>query len=117
MATRRQSYPDVADTPLARIFTRIYAIEESIHPGTRYPPQRVRCFTLLLTVGGEARVRVGAQLVSHRPGSIVVLAQGTHIEETAGKGAPWHVRYLMVLGPWAAAITRLMTDRGEKVFV
>jgi AraC-like DNA-binding protein len=117
MASRHQSYPDVVGTPLSRVVTHIYAIEEEIDPGTVYPPQRVRCLSMLLTKGGEARVDVDGKLITHRPGTIVVYAQGARIQETAGKRLPWHVRYLMVLGPWASVVARQMTERNENVFV
>ena len=117
MASRRQSYPDVAGSPLARVVTHIYAIEEEIDPGTVYPPQRVRAFAMLLTKGGEARVRVGEHLISHRPGAIIAYAQGVDIQETAGQRLPWHVKYLMVSGPWATAMTRLMQERNDQAYV
>lgn len=117
MASRRQSYPDVAGTPLARVVSRLYAVEEEIDAGTQFPAQRVPRFTMLLTTSGEARVTVGEKVVSHRPGSIVAYAQGAPIVETAGKRAPWCVRYIMLLGPWPAQMTRILDERHEKVFV
>jgi AraC-like DNA-binding protein len=116
MASRHQSYPPVAGTPLARVVSRIYAVEEQIDAGTQYPPQRVDRFTMLLTLSGEARVKVGNLVVSHRPGTIITLAQRSDIQETAGPRRPWHVKYLMLLGPWAAAMSRVMLDRGENIF-
>ena len=117
MASRRQSNPDVAGTPLARVVSRVYAVDEEIDPGTKYPPQRVSRFAMLLTKGGDARVTVGAHVISLRPGTIVAYAQGASIVETAGNRLPWHVRYLMLLGPWPAMMTQMMNARNEKAFV
>jgi AraC-like DNA-binding protein len=117
MAIRRQSDPDVAGTPLGRVVSRIYAVDEVIDAGTKYPPQRVSRFTMLLTKSGEARVTVGEHVISHRPGAIVAYAQDAAILEMAGNRSPWHVRYLMLLGPWPAMMTQMMNARNEKAFV
>src|SRR5438552_14384818 len=106
MGSRRHARPVLTGTPLARLFSKIDAVEEVIDPGTKFPPMRVSPFTILLTTGGNARVRVGSQLVSHRTGTIVFLAQGADIQESAGKRNPWLVRYIMLRGPWARMMTR-----------
>jgi AraC-like DNA-binding protein len=113
---RRVTKANLQATPVSDVLSQVMAVDEQITPGSVYPLQRLKHLCMFLTESGTARVRVGDVTVSHRPGSMVLIARGASIDEEVGKGSNWHVKYLMLAGRWASSMSALL-ERHNSVYV
>ena len=88
------------------------AAEEVCPPGDVYAPAPLDSLALFLTHAGRAQVQVGPHSFRHQPGSLVAIASGSAIREQVDVGRPWHVRYLLLRGPWAAQMDSWLSRQG-----
>ena len=105
--------PGIAPVPGGASWTQVQAAEEVCPPGDVYAPGPLDAVALFLTHTGRAQVQVGAQSFSHRPGTLVAIASGSAIREQVDVGRPWHVRYLLLCGPWAAQMDAWLGRQGK----
>lgn len=77
------------------------AVEEVCPAGARYAPPPLERLTLFLTLHGHTELRVGSRTLTHQLGSLIAASSGCEIAEQVGSTLPWHVRYLLLAGPWA----------------
>jgi len=80
---------------------RIIAVEEVCLPGMTFTPPPLDWLALFLTLQGTAQLRAGVQVNAHQPGSLIAVSSGSEIVEQVGPHQAWHVRYLLLTGPWA----------------
>ncbi|MBA3687112.1 MAG: hypothetical protein H0W72_17975, partial [Planctomycetes bacterium] len=90
--------------PLGPGIDQLAAVDEEIWPGSRFPARDLECLTIFLTVSGAATTSVAGHTANHQAGAIVAIAGGARFEESIGDDAWWHVRYLMLAGPWTKPI-------------
>ncbi len=114
--SRRLSRITVGRGPLRPVFKEIWAVDETIAPGSVYPAQILDRTLLLLTETGQARSELRSQTLLHRRDCLIVVKKGTRMQELAG-AAPWHVRYLMLAGAAAVQVDRLIAAHRDEAFV
>ena len=88
--------------PSGETWTQVLAAEEVCPPGDTYAPGTLDFLALFLTHSGRAHVQVGPHSFIHQPGSLVAVASGSDLRERVDAAGPWHVRYLLLSGPWAS---------------
>ena len=106
--------PGVAPLPGGASWTQVQAAEEVCPPGDVYAPAPLDSLALFLTHTGRAQVQVGAHSFSHQPGALVAIASGSAIREEVDAAGPWHVRYLLLCGPWAAQMDAWLGRQGGR---
>jgi AraC-like DNA-binding protein len=105
---RQVAFHQPPPAPLAPGLLHIAAVDEEIRPGVVIPPRDLECLTIFLTVRGAASTTVAGHTARHAAGAIVAVAGGAHWQESIGDDAWWHVRYLMLSGPWTAPIDAML---------
>ena len=111
---RRLGIPSVAQPPLMGLFTSVSCVDELIPVDETFSQIMSAC-ALQVTMNGEADITVDGRAMTHRPGNLFAIIPGVELNERVTK--PWHVRYVMLYGPWCSPLIAALKDKGGAVML
>jgi AraC-like ligand binding domain len=111
---RRLGLPSIALPPLMGTFTTVSCVDELIPINETFNQIMGAC-AIHYTLNGEADITVDGRAMTHRPGSLFAVIPGVELTERVTK--PWHVRYVMLNGPWCSPLVTALTDKGGAVML
>ena len=95
-------------------FTTVSCVDELV-PVDEMFNQILSACAIQFTMNGEAEVIVDGRAMTHRPGSLFAVMPGVDLTERVIK--PWHVRYVMLEGPWCAPLIANLKKKGGAVML
>lgn len=97
------------DAPLKQLLRgRCYAVDEAVLPRFRDGSKHTDYWAVLFTVSGTSDYRINKEAVRIIPGSLLLLPSGISFSESVPGPEPCHNRYLMLDGPPAKTLLRLI---------
>ncbi len=109
---REVAFPPLAGTPLAAGLTFLAVVDEALVPGVSFPLRVEPHLLLCHTLSGQAEIRGFETGHGHRPGRLLAIAPGMRYGNSVAGPSPWHARYALLGGPWAAqmAVSGVRSD-------
>ncbi len=101
--------PSIMQPPLQGALTSLSCVDELIPAGESFSQILNRC-TIQTTVKGEAEITVDGRPMTHHPGNLLAVATGVDFYEISTK--PWHLRYIMLEGPWCEPLITALRANG-----
>ena len=111
---RRLGFPSVTLPPLAGTFTDVSCVDELVAVDEIFSQILPQC-AIQFTANGEADITVDGRSMTHRPGTLFAVAPGVELIERVTK--PWHVRYVMLHGPWCSPLIDTLKKSGGAIML
>lgn len=105
----RVAMPATAETLLEGIVTWLAAVEDIELPATYVPAAPSQALRILVTLRGQACFDAASGPLTLGAGSLALLAPGWTYARRANP-VRWHIRALLLCGPWADRCARSCTD-------
>jgi len=111
---RRLGLPSLMVPPLMGSFTDVSCVDELIPIDETFSQIMTAC-AIQCTIHGEADITADGRAMTHRPGSLFAIMPGVELYERVTK--PWHVRYVMLHGPWCRPLIDTLKKSGGAVML
>ncbi len=95
---------DSAPPPFAPVLRVLECGVELTLPGHVFPSRHLAGAVLIATESGVASALINGREITHRPGTMVIVAPGFDLLERSDAHSPWLARWCLLEGPWACEL-------------